>query len=269
MTARSPVLQPSPSLSLRSQMSNLRLDSLVPEEDETSGSRSENSLFNQVLDWLQHEQAKRSGNKMTDSTHSIGSTTGSTTDQKADKPVLSRRRSSVRSERGIALDQLEKILKHYISGKEGSASASLASKRVSRRQSKGLRRGSGSESDYFDSEVTVPTVDAVLDNSKTLAFTANVPYPEEDAALQARRNKDMKHWITFKSEILRLTHTLRLKGWRRVPMELSSEIDVSRLSGALTNAVYVVSPPRSLPPPNSADATPSLTPSLTPKRPPP
>lgn len=111
----------------------------------------------------------------------------------------------------------------------------------------------------------VPSVDAVLDNSKTLSFTAKVPSQEDDAAMQARRSKDVKHWIAFKSEILRLAHTLKLKGWRRVPMELSSEIDVSRLSGALTNAVYVVSPPKNLPhrPHNAGE-----TPSLVPRRPP-
>jgi choline kinase len=39
---------------------------------------------------------------------------------------------------------------------------------------------------------------------------------------------------------------LKLKGWRRVPLDQSSEIEVERLSGALTNAVYVVSPPKNL-----------------------
>lgn len=51
----------------------------------------------------------------------------------------------------------------------------------------------------------------------------------------------------FGKEIVRLAHTLRLKGWRQVPLEYGGEIDVERLSGALTNAVYVVSPPRVLP----------------------
>ena len=50
-----------------------------------------------------------------------------------------------------------------------------------------------------------------------------------------------------KKEIVRLAQTLRLKGWRQVPIEYGGEIEVERLSGALTNAVYVVSPPKVLP----------------------
>ncbi len=48
-------------------------------------------------------------------------------------------------------------------------------------------------------------------------------------------------------EIVRLAHTLRLKGWRQISLENGGDIDVERLSGALTNAVYVVSPPAVLP----------------------
>jgi len=47
----------------------------------------------------------------------------------------------------------------------------------------------------------------------------------------------------FKNEIIRIAHTLKLKGWRRVPLGGGETISVERLSGALTNAVYVVSPP--------------------------
>ena len=58
--------------------------------------------------------------------------------------------------------------------------------------------------------------------------------------------QDRDVWATFKFEIVRLTHTLRLKGWRKVAMRMSNQITVERLSGALTNAVYVVSPPDDL-----------------------
>jgi choline kinase len=61
---------------------------------------------------------------------------------------------------------------------------------------------------------------------------------------KAKKEKDA--WATFKYEIVRLAHTLKLKGWRRMPLERSKEISVERLSGALTNAVYVVSPPANL-----------------------
>jgi choline kinase len=67
------------------------------------------------------------------------------------------------------------------------------------------------------------------------------------------REKDA--WRTFKYEILRLVHTLKL-GWRRVPLESSDKIEVERLSGALTNAVYVVSPPTDLPKTTGDDGQP-------------
>jgi choline kinase len=41
----------------------------------------------------------------------------------------------------------------------------------------------------------------------------------------------------FKREVLKLTHTLRCKGWRRVDLERYKEVGISRISGALTNAV--------------------------------
>ena len=86
----------------------------------------------------------------------------------------------------------------------------------------------------------VPNVEAVLDNTKTLSYGAGQGDPE-------KKTKESQNWITFKQEIIRLAHTLRLKGWRRIPIENGSDIDVERLSGALTNAVYVVSPPNILP----------------------
>jgi choline kinase len=84
-------------------------------------------------------------------------------------------------------------------------------------------------------------------------------------AANIRRAKDREAWVVFKSELLRLTHTLELKGWRKLPMESAAEIDVVRLSGALTNAVYKVTPPQNIPPPKAEDG--SYT--LVPRRPPP
>ncbi|KAI5817286.1 choline kinase-like protein [Pyronema omphalodes] len=55
-------------------------------------------------------------------------------------------------------------------------------------------------------------------------------------------------WENFKLEVLKLTHTLRCKGWRRVKLERYNEVGVERISGALTNAVYMVTPPSTLPP---------------------
>jgi choline kinase len=44
-------------------------------------------------------------------------------------------------------------------------------------------------------------------------------------------------WNEFKLEVLKLTHTLRCKGWRRVELERYKDIDIEKISGALTNAV--------------------------------
>ncbi|KAK6524834.1 hypothetical protein TWF281_011732 [Arthrobotrys megalospora] len=53
-----------------------------------------------------------------------------------------------------------------------------------------------------------------------------------------------KEWsVEFRAEILRLTHTLKIKNWRKVDLERGEELVVSRISGALTNAVYKVTPP--------------------------
>ncbi|KAK9448725.1 kinase-like domain-containing protein [Limtongia smithiae] len=47
----------------------------------------------------------------------------------------------------------------------------------------------------------------------------------------------------FKREILLLTHKLNIPRWRTVPVSEYSQLKVVRISGALTNAVYCVTPP--------------------------
>jgi choline kinase len=118
-----------------------------------------------------------------------------------------------------------------------------------------MKRGSvvSSDTDYFDgAEDLVPSCEAVLDNSKTMAYGGGgaESLSESLDSSQASRSskKEKEAWATFKYEIVRITHTLRLKGWRRVPLDESNEIEVTRLSGALTNAVYVVSPPKNIRP---------------------
>jgi choline kinase len=70
---------------------------------------------------------------------------------------------------------------------------------------------------------------------------------DDTASISSRREeKERKAWTVFKNDIIRIAHTLRIKGWRRVPLESGDSIDVERLSGALTNAVYVVSPPKNM-----------------------
>jgi choline kinase len=108
-----------------------------------------------------------------------------------------------------------------------------------------------SDTDYFDgAEELVPSCEAVLDNSKTMAYSGGGAESLDENANSAKGSrsatKEKEAWSAFKYEIVRITHTLRLKGWRRVPLDQSNEIEVERLSGALTNAVYVVSPPKKL-----------------------
>lgn len=47
----------------------------------------------------------------------------------------------------------------------------------------------------------------------------------------------------FKQDILNLIHSLRIRRWKIVETSMASDILVERISGALTNAVYAVSPP--------------------------
>ncbi|GME25055.1 Choline/ethanolamine kinase [Neofusicoccum parvum] len=121
-----------------------------------------------------------------------------------------------------------------------------------------LRRQStagSSDTEYQDGDVLVPSCDVILDNSRTLAYSGGGADEDDDDALTpgTKKTKEKQAWATFKYEIVRLAHTLRLKGWRRIPMDRSCDIEVERLSGALTNAVYVVSPPKDLPPKEGED----------------
>ncbi|CAK7245106.1 MAG: hypothetical protein STHCBS139747_006674 [Sporothrix thermara] len=177
----------------------------------------------------------------------------------------------------VSLDRLQRIIddnmsalgiesiSNYMGGLRfggGGGSNGLSAGGISnsgRRHSRTLRyhpsRTASSDTEYVDGDVMVPGCDAVLDNSKTLKYTlssTNIPLSSGRTASDAgsissrREDKERQAWIKFKNEIIRLAHTLRLKGWRKVPLEAGETISVERLSGALTNAVYVVSPPADL-----------------------
>ncbi|CAK7219435.1 hypothetical protein SEUCBS140593_003890 [Sporothrix eucalyptigena] len=170
----------------------------------------------------------------------------------------------------VSLDRLQRIIddnmsalgiesiSNYVGGlRIGGGGSGLSSS--GRRHSRTLRyqpsRTASSDTEYMDGDVMVPGCDAVLDNSKTLKYsssTTNIPLSSSRAASDAgsissrREDKERQAWVKFKNEIIRLAHTLRLKGWRKVPLDAGETISVERLSGALTNAVYVVSPPEDL-----------------------
>jgi choline kinase len=211
-----------------------------PEEDPQG-------LFHQVYEWLHHEKTRRQNRKARKSE----AVSNATSDSAEDGPI--ERPNSNPSESTFSLDKLEKILLQYATNRPNSAIGSNASvKRQSRRRHKGLQRGSASDSEATDVEAPVPGVEAHLDNSKTLAYTGGAAVEEDtDANANVKAAKDREGWMIFKTEIVRIVHTLQLKGWRKVPADLACDIEVVRLSGALTNAVYVVAPPKNLPPPKT------------------
>ncbi|KAJ5901668.1 hypothetical protein N7495_002196 [Penicillium taxi] len=228
--------------------SSARLDTSaieeIPDED------PQQNLFHQVFEWLEHEKARRKIRKARRNGAGVDSVDGPPEGQGTGDESRS-------SDGSFSLDMLEKILHQYAgSGLEPVQYA----KRVIRRRHRGLRRGSASESECTDVEATVPSVDAWLDNSKTLAYPSSTALDEElaDSTVSLKRAKDKESWTVFKTEILRLAHTLQLRGWRKVSMDDAADMDVIRLSGALTNAVYVVKPPKHIPVANNDNSSSQL-----------
>lgn len=261
-TARPPI-QPSPMPSAVTSQSSTKPNSAVSEDAEHSFKTEEDpqwGLFNQVSEWLQHEKVRRNARK---------ARRAEAVSNPSDGAVENTERSSGEhhrsSESTFSLDKLESILLKYANVAPGPVSRQ-ANKRANRRRPKGLRRGSASESDYTDLEAPVPSVEAYLDNSKTLAYSGGAGEDEAaDSSSSSKRGKGREAWNTFKTEIVRLAHTLQLRGWRKVLMENAADIEVVRLSGAMTNAIYVVGPPKNLPIPTTS----SSSSSIVPRRPPP
>ena len=247
-------------------------------------------ILSQVAEWLHQEKLKRAAHKAGRHSHTklahAAETTRNLVDQfRSDEFKRNKERhvrtSSDVSEGSLALERLEQILSSSMA-LDGEDSLTPTEDRKDsyfpRRRSKqrGSIRGllrktstiASSDTEYQEPDIDVPSAEVVLDNSKTLRYSGGAASSEADLLNPSKRAvKEHEAWLQFKMEIVRLSHTLRLKGWRRVPFDRSGDIDVERLSGALTNAVYVVSPPKDLP------QTPSVsgksTTSLVPKKPPP
>ncbi|KAK1146917.1 hypothetical protein N8T08_002244 [Aspergillus melleus] len=271
-SARPPMYSPA---ALTSQTPSVATEPVTRDEKDSSvkigNEDPQGILFYQVYEWLRREQAKRKNLKP----RSFGQTdgTGSDGDDEDDEAVVDgyplERTVSPEAENSIALDRLEKILVQYAATRSETSASEQPTQRTGRRRhrSKGLRRGSASESDFPDIDSATPSVDAVLDNSKTLAYSGGAADDEEsESGANVRRSKDRDAWTVFKSEIMRLTHTLQLKGWRKLPMEYAGDIEVVRLSGALTNAVYVVTPPQNIPAPKAEDGSYTLVPRKPPSK---
>ncbi|PYH92528.1 choline kinase [Aspergillus ellipticus CBS 707.79] len=228
----------------------------------------QNGLFAQVYEWLQREKSKRRSLKSSGLARTDDAVSDGDNDDEDDPGVsVPMPRLAPTGPDVLALDKLEKILIRYAASRQEGDGVNYTRRTGRRRpQSRGLRRGSASESDFSDFEANPPSVEAVLDNSKTLAYSGGGAEDEDNEnGDSTRRAKDREAWATFKAEILRLAHTMQLKGWRKLSMDLAPDMEVVRLSGALTNAVYVVTPPQNIPVPKADDGSYSLVPM---KRPP-
>lgn len=230
-------------------------------------------LLHQVTAWIKQEKARRNKSKKK---HKHRVKDGVHVERDHDRTPRAtshnRRDSSESSEGEAALDMLQEILNKSlaITGiPHSSSTSSLPRRKASMMKLRRQSTAYSSDGEHLDVDLSVPHADVYLDNSKTLAYgsvtgESNIP-GEGGRPPLIRMASTRDAWRTFQFEIVRLAHTLRIKGWRRVPMELSHNIEVERLSGALTNAVYVVSPPRELPSTTSDGAQGSETP----RKPPP
>ena len=295
----------SPSLNSVSSLSSLGSSSTLepsqlPRSSNTSQPQGQphqethaHHIISQVQEWLRAEKAKRAKSKARKHgglkakiSHAAGvgkEQTHSKTSEPHDGQISTV--ASDLSDEGMDLDKLEHILAKTMSldgvgleslteNKDGSYFPRRVSRSKPVRQAskKLLRKRSTvatSDTEYQEPDIDVPSAEVVLDNSKTLGYSGGVVASSEFDLTKSntRSSKEKDAWLQFKFEIVRLTHTLRLKGWRRLPLANSGDIDVERLSGALTNAVYVVSPPSILPPTPSEHQ--DSTASALPKKPPP
>ena len=246
-------------------------------------------ILSQVAEWLHHEKTKKAAlrarkHSRAKLAHAAEATRNLVDQFRSDESKHNReghgRSSSDVSEGSLALEQLEQILSNSMGlGSEDKVYPienkrdAYFSPRRSRRQSSTrrlLRNAStiaSSDTEYQEPDIDVPSAEVVLDNSKTLGYSGGTANSEVELSNPNKRVlKEKEAWSQFKMEIVRLCHTLRLRGWRRIPIDRGGDVDVERLSGALTNAVYVISPPKDLPqaPSVARDSNTSLVPKKSP-----
>ncbi|KAL9095085.1 MAG: hypothetical protein Q9165_002688 [Trypethelium subeluteriae] len=226
------------------------------------------SFLQQVAAWLEEEKAKSNARRARRYAVKSGNAT-IPREGKRRQTTGGARRPSDASESALALGKLEVIIEKALTFAakpkgSGPKSSHTAHKTSSYRKLKRHPTNVSSDTDFQDGEPIVPSCDGWLDNTKTLSYTGGTAGSSDVLELSRPKTKESEAWDAFKYEILRLTHTLHIRGWWRVPLECSREIDVERLSGALTNAIYVVSPPRDL----TVLNPPSRMTILRPKKPP-
>ena len=214
------------------------------------------NLVRQLLEWVQDEKRKRADSTSKGST-SLSSSVKSWVKELQASPAPIATDSANDGHGRSNLEKLEKIVNDSAALAARLSQRTVPSHRPFLRQksstTKRLRRPSlvaaSSDTEYFDGDAYIPSVEAVLDNTKTLGYVGGTASDKTELSrTTSSRSMKMKedNWIMFKNDIIKLAHTLRLKGWRQVPLDGGAEVDVQRLSGALTNAVYVVTPPRKI-----------------------
>lgn len=221
-----------------------------PEQPHRKPQYVSQKLLSQVSDWLENERSKK---ELRGSHSHHSSSRRKRHEQREDKPEdqlsFRHRTDSIDSNSSdVALDKLQRILEDNMSAlglDHIPHSGPMLPKRTSSSRQKKLssRTRASSDTDYVDGDAVVPTCDAVLDNTKTLSYNAGKSSDNLSAAGSKAEAKEREAWAVFRNEIIRLAHTLRIRGWRRISLDSGDKISVERLSGALTNAVYVVTPP--------------------------
>ncbi|GAB0134803.1 hypothetical protein EsDP_00003159 [Epichloe bromicola] len=204
-------------------------------------------LLARVSDWLEHEKRKKSAVRKHKSHHRKSKSPPDQDRSTPTEPARERTDSVDSQSSDVSLEKLEHILQDSLAslGLKSVPQHPPKFPRSRRANSKpGLHRTASSDTDFVDGDAIVPSCDAWLDNSKTLSYVGGTVSTEDVST--GKLDKDNDAWLVFRNDIIRIAHTLRLKGWRRIPLGSGDTIGVERLSGALTNAVYVVTPPKSL-----------------------
>lgn len=230
---RPPLGQTPSSSALNQSASTDKLDNLALTSKHSGDENDASALLEQVTQWLQQERSRRAGSAPV-------AENGNNLSQQ-----------SAHSEHDQSLANLEDILSKFAASSSLNTAQSqrpLPSPRIYGRRASTVKalfkrksRTHGSDTDGADAVATVPHIEASLDNTKTLAYSGGAADTETN---DAEKTKSQKNWDSFKEDTLRLTHTLGLRGWRRLDLVYAPAIHIERLSGALTNAVYVVRPPK-------------------------
>ncbi len=233
-----------------------------PDKRSMSSHRRGHFTYHDLMKWIQKEKARRAAAKARKKaeksadgpgpSYIVSSADGPDRDEA--EPEEPKPRVSESSDGETALDMLHEMLEQHLTVQERTHG--LRSNRSSKVSlfKKLKRHSTAASSDTDHGESLVPTCEVFLDNTKTLLYAGGAADDESRPNFgRSLSTREKDAWKVFKYEILRLAHTLKLKGWRRVTLESSDSIGVERLSGALTNAVYEVTPPRHLPEEVNAD----------------